>query len=122
MTHSTQFPYRKQKSKIFFYHQRKKLHYNYTKNQNFDPIIRQRKSWLTYKIKPVKADTAILGNKTLLRYLRKINNTTINENTDILEYNTSDSKVLCLPLSMMFIAFNISHTQNKKGHSGSEKN
>ena len=71
--------------------------------------------------KPVKADTAILGNKTLLRYFRKINNTTINENTYILEYSTSDSKVPCLPLSMMFKAFNISHTQNTKGHSGSEK-
>ena len=26
-----------------------------------------------------------------------------------------------LPLSMILIAFNISHTQNIKGHSGSEK-
>ena len=92
------------------------------KNQNFDPMIRQRKPWLPYKTKPVKADTTILGNKTLLRYFRKLNNTTINENTDILENNTPDSKVPCLPLSMMFIAFNISHIQNTKGHSRSEKN
>ena len=31
------------------------------------------------------------------------------------------STVPCLPLSMILIAFNISHTQNIKGHSGSEK-
>ena len=43
------------------------------------------------------------------------------ENTDLLEYNLNDSKVPCLPLSMILIAFNISHTQNTKGHSGSEK-
>ena len=32
-----------------------------------------------------------------------------------------DSKVPCLPLSMILITFNIIHTQNTKGHSGSEK-
>ena len=90
------------------------------KYQNFDLIIRQLKSWHKYKTKPAKADTTILGNKTLLRYFKKFNNT-INENTDLLEYNTSDSKKPCLRLSMMLIAFNISHTQKTKGHSGSEK-
>ena len=45
----------------------------------------------------------------------------MNENTDLLEYQLDDSKVPCLPLSMMLIAFNISHTHNTKGHSGSEK-
>ena len=80
------------------------------KYQNFDPVIRQIKSWHKYKTKPTKADTTILGNKTLLRYFRKYNNTTINEITDLLEYQTPDSKVSCLPLSMMLIAFNISHT------------
>ena len=89
--------------------------------QNLDPIIRQLKSWHKYKTKPVKADSTILGNKTLLRYFRKFNNTTINENTDLLEYNLNESTVPCLPLSMILIAFNISHTQNIKGHSGSEK-
>ena len=89
--------------------------------QNLDPVIRQLKSWHKYKTKPVKADTTILGNKTLLRYFRKFNNTTINENTDLLEYQLNDSKAPCLPLSMILIAFNISHTQNTKGHSGSEK-
>ena len=89
--------------------------------QNLDPIIRQLKSWHKYKTKPVKADSTILGNKTLLRYFRKFNNTTINETTDLLEYNLNESKVPCLPLSMILIAFNISHTQNIKGHSGSEK-
>ena len=71
--------------------------------------------------KPVKADTSILGNKTLLRYFQKFNNTAINENTDLLKYQLNDSKVPCLLLSMILIAFNISHTQNTKGHSGSEK-
>ena len=84
-------------------------------------MIRQFKSWHKYKTKPVKADTTILGNKTLLRYFRKFNNTAIDENTDLLEYQLNDSKVTCLPLSMILIAFNISHTQNTKGHSGSEK-
>ena len=63
----------------------------------------------------------MLGNKTLLRYFRKINNTTINENTNLLEYQLNDFKVPCLPLSTILIAFNISHTQNTKGNSGSEK-
>ena len=89
--------------------------------QNLDPAIRQLKSWHKYKTKLVKADTTILGNKTLLRYFQKFNNTTINENTDLLEYQLNDSTVPCLPLSMILIAFNISHTQNTKGHSGSEK-
>ena len=89
--------------------------------QNLDPVIRQLKSWHKYKTKPVKADTTILGKKIILRYFQKINNTTINENTDLLEYQFNDSTVPCLPLSMILIAFNISHTQNTKGHSGSEK-
>ena len=91
--------------------------------QNLDPVIGQLKSWHKYKTKPVKADTTILGNKTLLRYFRKLNNTTINENTDLLEYKLNESTVPCLPLSMILIhnTFNISHTQNIKGHSGSEK-
>ena len=89
--------------------------------QNLDPVIKQLKSWHKYKTKPVKSDTTILGNKTLLRYFRKFNNTTINENTDLLEYQLNNSTVPCLPLSMILIAFNISHTQNTKGHSRSEK-
>ena len=89
--------------------------------QNLNPVIRQLKSWHKYKTKPVKADTTILGNKTLLRYFRKFNNTAIDENTDLLEYQFNDSKVTCLSLSMILTAFNISHTQNTKGHSGSEK-
>ena len=39
----------------------------------------------------------------------------------LLEYQLNESTVPCLPLSMILIAFNISHTQNIKGHSGSEK-
>ena len=62
------------------------------KYQNLDPVIRQLKSWNKYKPKPTKADTTISGNKTLLRYFRKFNNTTINENTDILEYQTPNLK------------------------------
>ena len=90
--------------------------------QNLDPVIPQLKSWHKYKIKPAKAVTTILGNKTLLRYFRKFNNTTINEKTDLIENQLDDSKVPCPPLSMILIAFNISHTQITKGHSGSEKN
>ena len=74
-----------------------------------------------YITKPTKTNITILGNITLLRYFRKLNNTTINENTDILEYRTPDFKVPCLPLSMMLIAFNTSHTLHTKGHSGAEK-
>ena len=91
------------------------------KHQNFDPVIRQLKSWYKYKTKPLKVDTTILGSKTLLRYFRKFNNTTINENIDILEYQTTDIKVPCLPLSMMLIAFHTSHSLHTKGHSGAEK-
>ena len=54
--------------------------------------------------------------------MQKFNSTIINENTDLLEYQLNDSKVPCLPLSMILRAFNISHTQNTKGHSRSEKN
>ena len=74
-------------------------------HQNLDPVIRQLKSWHKYKTKTLKADTTILGNKNLLRYFRKINDTSINENTDILEYQTPDIKVTCLPLSMMLTVF-----------------
>ena len=48
------------------------------KYQNFDPVIRQLKPWHKYKTNPAKADTTILGNKKLLRYNSKFNNTTIN--------------------------------------------
>ena len=91
------------------------------KYQNLDPVIRQLKSWLKYKTKQNKADTKNMGNKTLLRYFRKFKNTTINENIDILEYQTPDFKVPCLHSSMMLIAFNTSHTPHTKGHPGSEK-
>ena len=92
------------------------------KHQNLDPVIRQLKFWHKYKTKPIKEDTSIPGNKLLLRYFRKCNNTFINENTDILEHQTSDIKVPCLPLSMMLIAFQSSHSLHTKGHSGAEKN
>ena len=65
------------------------------KLQNFNPVVRQLKFWHQEKTKPLKADTTILGNKTLLRYFRKFNNTSINESTDILEYQTSDIEVPC---------------------------
>ena len=93
----------------------------FQKHQKLDPVLRQLKSWHIYKTKPYKTDTTILGNKILLRYFRKFNNTSINKNTDILEYQTPDIKVPCLPLSMMFIAFHTSHSSHTKGHSGAEK-
>ena len=89
--------------------------------QNLDPVIRKLKSWHKYKTKPVKANTTILGNKILLQYFRKFNDTIINKSTDLLENQLIDSKVPCLPVSIILIAFNISHTQKTKGHSGSEK-
>ena len=91
------------------------------KHQNLDPVIRQLKSWHKYKNRPLKADATILGNKTLLRYFRNFNNTSINENTDILEYQTTDIKVPCLTLSMMLVAFHTSHSVQPKRHSGAEK-
>ena len=91
------------------------------KHKNLDTVKRQLKSWHKYKTKPLEADTTILGNKTLLRYFRKFNNTSINENTDILEYQKPDIKIPCLPLSMMRIAFHTSHSLHTKGHSGAEK-
>ena len=95
----------------------------YNRNyQKLDPVIRQVKSWHKNKTKPMKADTIIQGNKTLLRYFRKFNDTSINENTDILEYQTHDIKVPCLPLSMMLVAFHTSYSLHTKGHSGAEKN
>ena len=93
----------------------------FQKHQNLDPVIRQLKSWHKYKTKPLNADTTKLENKTLLRYFRKFNNTSINENTNILEYQTPDIEVPCLPLSMMLIAFHTSHSLHTKGHSGAEK-
>ena len=92
------------------------------KHQNLDPVIKRLKSWRKYKTKPLKANTTILGNKTLLRYFRKFNNTSINENTDIPENQTPDLKVPCLLLTMMLIAFHTSHSLHTKGHSGAEKN
>ena len=89
------------------------------KHQNLDPVIRQLKFWHKYKTKPLEADTTILGNKTQLRYFRKFNNTTINENTDILEYQTTDIKEPCLPLGMMLTAFHtytLKDTQEQKKH------
>ena len=91
------------------------------KHQNLDPVIRQFKFQHKYKIKPIKADITILGNETLLRYFRKFSNTSINENTDTLEYQTSDIKVPCPPLGMILKAFHTSHSLHTKGHSGAEK-
>ena len=36
------------------------------KHQNLDPVIGKMKSWHKCKTKPLKAETTILGNKTLL--------------------------------------------------------
>ena len=91
------------------------------KHHNLDPVIRQLKSWQKYETEPLKADTTILGNKNLLSYFRKFNDTSTNENTDILEYQTPDIKLPCPPLSMMLIAFHTSHSLHTKRHSGAEK-
>ena len=83
------------------------------KYQNSYPTNRQLKSRHKYKTKSIKADIILLGNKTLLRYFRKFNNTTINENTDHLEDQIPETKLPCLPLSMILIAFHISHSMQK---------
>ena len=86
------------------------------KHQNFDPVIRQLKSYKTNtntKLK-TKADITILGNKTLPRYFQKLNNTTIDENTAILEHQNPYNTVPCLPLNSILIAFHTSHSLNTK--------
>ena len=116
MTHLTQSPYlsKLEIDNIFLPPTEKIILELLKRYQNLDPVIIQLKSCHKYKTKPAKADTTILGNKTLLRYFQKFNNTTINENTDLLEYQLDNFRVPCLPLSMMLMAFNISHTQNTK--------
>ena len=84
------------------------------KHQNLDSVIRQLKSWPKYETKPLRADTTIIGNKTLFRYFKKFNDTSINEISDILKYQTTDIKVPCLPLSMMLTAFHSSHSLHTK--------
>ena len=81
---------------------------------NLDPVIRQPNSWPKNKSKPVKAGITVLGKKTHLEYFRKFINTSINENTDIFEYQKFELKVPCLPLSMTLLAFHISKSLNTK--------
>ena len=88
--------------------------------QNLDPVIRQLKLWHQYKTKPVKVEFTVLGNKTL-GYFSKLNNTNINENTDILEYQTPETKISSLLLSLILRSLHVSHTLNTKGHEGAEK-
>ena len=97
-THLTQFPYQIQKPKKLFLPQTETITLQLLqKYQNFDLVIRQLKSWHKYKTKPAKADATLLGNNTLLRYFRKFFNTTMNESTDLLEYQTTNFKVTCSP-------------------------
>ena len=91
------------------------------KQPNLDPVIRHQNSWQNYKTKPIKSNITILGNKTLLRYFRKFNNTSINENTNTLEYQTPELRVPWLPLCMILLAFHISQYLNTKELAGSEK-
>ena len=49
----------------------------------------------------MKADMKTLGNKKLPKFFQKINNTAINENTDLSENHTSETTVPCLPISMI---------------------
>ena len=72
------------------------------------------KCWHKLKTKPIKADITILGNKTLLRFFRKFNSTTINDNTDFLEVYTPETKVPCLLSSLTLIAFLTSHSLHTK--------
>ena len=55
-----------------------------------------------------KFHSAFLFSKlTNLENFRKFFNTTENENTDILEHHHQDTKVPCLPLSLIIVAFHI---------------
>ena len=67
--------------KIFLPNTEKLTHELLQKYQNLDPVIKQLKYWHTYKTKPIKADITVLGNKTLLRYFRKLINTPIKGTT-----------------------------------------
>ena len=89
--------------------------------QNLDPVIRQLKSWHKYKTKSINAEINVFGNNTLLRYLRKFNNTTIIENNNLLEYHTPKTKIRCLPLSMILLAFHFSRSLKTKRRAGLEK-
>ena len=51
-------------------------------------------SWHNYTTKPTTAEITALGNKTLFRYFRKFINTSINENTNILENQIPELKYL----------------------------
>ena len=68
--------------------------------------------------KTVKAETA---KKTLLRYFRIVNNTTITENSDILKYHIPETKVHFISLSLVTIAFHSLNSLHTKRHAGSEK-
>ena len=68
------------------------------------------------------ANIPILGNITLFRFLKKIEQATINENTDIIENHYTDTKVPCLTLSIFLIAFHYSHFLSTKGHMLEKKN
>ena len=70
----------------------------------------------------MKGDITILGKKHLLDI--SVNSITQQKMKIIyifLENQTPETKVTCLPLSMILLEFNISLPLNKKGHIGSEK-
>ena len=67
------------------------------KYQNFDPVLRQLKSLHKRKTKPRKADIT----RTSLRYFGKLNNTTINENTGVLEVHYTKTEEPRLLLSLI---------------------
>ena len=89
--------------------------------QNLDPVIRQLKSWHKHKIKSIKADITVLGINTPLRYFKKLNNTTKNEINNLLEYQTPKTKIRCLLLCIILLAFHFSRSLNTKRHAGLEK-
>ena len=53
--------------------------------------------------------------------IQKIQKHNKNENENLLEYQTPETKSPCLPLSMILLAFHISHSINTKRHIGSGK-
>ena len=78
---------------------------------------------INLKTKTIRANDTNLGNKIRFRYFLK---STLQQSTKtlifwIIIYHTPETKVPCLPLSIILVAFHISGSLNTKIQAGSEK-
>ena len=71
------------------------------KTQNLNTVIRQRNLGIKTKLVPKKPISPFQGNKTLLRYFRKLNKISKNNNTETLENHYTDTKKPSLPLLIL---------------------